>query len=162
MPSLSGSLVAFLAASAIALVAVFAFGPLLLFYGLALIALTVFCVWVRRDFRDQNPNLRPKTTSLPFGLGVALLIVLIALGLSNTAVPWRMLLGAPSLVLFGFSFLIAIAYGLAAVFSGVSPALVRVAWLSLAVLLFLSPIGREPLRVLDDQPLAEPRPSPSE
>lgn len=161
-PSVSGSLVGFLVVSSVLLAAAFVFGPLLLFYGLALIALTVFCVWVRRDFRDQNRNLRPRTTSLPFGLGAALLVVLLAVGLAFTGVLWRMLLGAPSLILIGFGFLIAVAYGLAALFYRVSPALVRVAWLGLAALLILTPIGREPLRVLEEQRLADPRPLPSE
>jgi predicted acylesterase/phospholipase RssA len=164
-PSVSHSLRIFLVASSVLLLAALIFGPLLLFYGFALIVLTVFCVLVRHDFRDQNPNLRTAVTKLVgAAIGVALGAVILAAVLSRTPVFLYTLFGggAPSLVLFGFSFLIAIAYGLAALFGRVSPVLVRLAWLALAALLILSPIGREPLRVLEDQRLAEKRPLPSD
>src|ERR1700687_2344141 len=54
-PTVSGSLGILLAVSSVLLVTAFVFGLVLVFYGFALIALTVFCAWVRRDFRDQNP-----------------------------------------------------------------------------------------------------------
>jgi hypothetical protein len=42
-----------------------------------------------------------------------------------------------------------------------SPVLVRLAWLAMAAVLLLVPIGREPLRVLDEQRVAGPRLPPS-
>jgi predicted acylesterase/phospholipase RssA len=161
-PIVSVSLAIFLATSSVLLLTAFLFELVLLLYGVALIALTVFCAWVRRDFRDQNPNLRRGAMPLRVCLAAALFVVAITVALVWTAVPLRMLLGTPSLILFGFSFLIAIAFGLAALLSRVSPVLVRLAWLGLAALLVLSPIGREPLRFLEDQQLAENRPLPSE
>ncbi len=161
-PTMSPTLVFLFAGTSIVLFAAFVFAPILVFYGFALVALTVFCALVRRDFRDGNPNLEAGQRSVSFGLGVALLVAILALVLSSTAVPWRMLVGAPSLVLVGFSFLLAIAYALAALLCHVSPVLVRLAWLGFAAVVILSPIGREPLRVLDSEPLPSRRQPPSE
>jgi hypothetical protein len=161
-PPISRPIVYLCAGASIALFAAFVFAPLLVFYALAIVVLTAFCVLARREFRDRNLDPEAAQRSLSMGLSAALLVAILALVLSSAAVPLRMLVGAPSLVLVGFSFLLAIAYALAALLRNVSPVLVRLAWLGVAALVVVSPIGREPLRVLDHDPLPSRRPSPSE
>ena len=152
----------FLIASGIVLFIAWLSGRLLVFYGLCLIALTVFCALIESDFRDHGLSRHPSPQAMFYGLSVALLCVLVGLWLSTSQVLTRMLLGAPGSVLAGFSFLLAVAYLLSALLSRVSAVLVRLAWLGLAAILVLSPIGREPLRVLDQEALPKVRLPPSQ
>lgn len=132
----------------------------LLFYGLLFAVLTVFCAFVRDDFRDSNPTFQPRITTWT-GLLFATFFAGGTLLLSATSVPWRMLVGAPTIIVCGFSLQIALIFILTAALSRVSPVLVRVGWLVIAVLLVVAPLNREPLRMLPAAAKLAPRLAPS-
>lgn len=136
----------------------FIVGSLLLSYASCFVALTAFCIYTREDFRDGDLGFSPTNWC---GLLFAVLLAGIALALSATAVPWRMALGAPSAIMWGFSFLISVAFLLTALLRLASAMLTRLGWLLLAAILLVTPLNHEPLRVLPNEPAAPQRLPPS-
>lgn len=147
-PIVSKTVAVFIAVTGVVLFGSFIFGLITFFYGACFVALTVFCALIRDDFRDCNPNFRPWITVHPTGLGFAVMLVGSIALLSGTSVPWRMFIGTPSIIVCGFSFMVALAFILTALLSLVSPVLVRLGWILFVILLFFSPLNHEPLRVL--------------
>ena len=142
----------------------FIFIHLMLFYVACFIAITVFCVFVCNDFRDDLSDSEPKPWSKvtsAIGLGFAILFAGAILLLSASSVPWRMFVGAPTFMVCGFSFLIALVFLLTAVLSLVSPVLVRLGWVLMVILVLIAPLNHEPLRVLTAASKPQPRLPPS-
>jgi hypothetical protein len=134
-----------------ALLGTWIFGFLLTFYLLCAVSLTVICALVRDDFRDSNPDYRPWGLMLhTTGLGFAGLFVAGVFVMARAAVPWRMFIGTPAIVVWGFAFIVALAYLVTVPLSLVSPLLVRVGWMALAVVLLIAPLNQEALRVVEN------------
>jgi hypothetical protein len=133
----------------------------LLFYGVCFGVLTYFCALACDDFRDSNPKFRPEVTTTPFILGPAILFVGGPLLLAASSVSWRMFVGTPTIVVCGFLLLIATAFLLTAALSLASPVLVRVGWMLMGLLIFITPLNHEPLRLLPAAVKPAPRLPPS-
>lgn len=151
-PAVTSGLALFLGGGVVTLAVLFVVAPIAWFYGACFLAVTVFCVLVRDDFRDGNPGFRPWATTYPVGLTFAAFLALAIWLLSRTSVAWRMFLGTPTIVVCGFSFLLALVFLLTALLSRVSPVLVRAGWLLLAAALVVMPLNNEPLRALPETP----------
>ena len=124
-------------------------GPgLIPFYVTCFISITLFCVLICNDFRDSNPNFQPWPSIHSSGVLFALMFVGGVLLLSATSTPLRMFIGAPFIILSGISFLLALAFLLMVLASRLSPVLVNLSWLLLVIIIFLTPLNNEPLRVL--------------
>ncbi|MEP7009224.1 MAG: patatin-like phospholipase family protein [Acidobacteriota bacterium] len=150
----------FILVGGVSLLASFFIG-LLAFYGFCFVFLTAFCFLIRDDFRDGNPNFRPWADLHPNGLFHATLLCLAVLWLSNTSVANRMLVGTPMIVLCGFSFFAGLAYLLTGLLSRISPGAVWTGWGLLCLLLVLTPVNHEPLRLLPRAPNPTRRLAPS-
>ena len=160
-PVLSRSQVVFFAVAIVGLAGIFILGPARIFYAADVIAITVFCVLIREDFCDGNPDFRPWVTTHSIGFVFAVLFGGAILLLSALSDPWWMFIGTPSIVIWGFSFWVALAFLLTALLSLVSPVLVRLGWMVLVILLFCMPLNHEPLRVLPAGSALSPRLPPS-
>jgi len=153
-------MIVFFAVALAALLGCYFFGTLRLFFWACLVIATVVCILIHKDFKDSNSYFLPWKIMHPTGLGFAFLFVAVTLGISSSSKPWGMFIGAPFIVICGFSFMLAIAYLLTALLS-FSPVLVRLGWLLLVILLIIAPINHERLRALPAAANPAPRPAPS-
>jgi len=151
-PIPSRNVIIFIAAAVTVLFGLWTFAPLLVFYGASFVAITVFCAFIAKDFRDSETETRQWQEAHRAGLGFAVLFVIGVFLLSRTSVPWRMFMGTPCIIVSGFSFQVALAFLVTALLSLVSPVLVRFAWMMMAVIVFLSPLNHEPVRTLAPDP----------
>lgn len=147
-PVLSRRVFVFSAVACIVLVSLWVFGLLPAFYVGSYIAVTVFCWFIADDFRDGNQNFEPWKNIHRVGLCWSFLFALTVYLLSRTPVQVHMFLGAPSIIMFGFTFMAALAFLVSALLSLISPVLVRASWFAAIAILFLSPVNHEPIRTL--------------
>jgi len=158
-PTLSRNVVIFIGVASMVLIGLWVFGPVLAFYCASFITITAFCAIIANDFRDSNPNFQPWKYPHRIGLCFAIMFAISVFLLSGTSVPWRMFLGTPSIIVCGFSFMVALAFLITALLSRLSPVIVRVAWLAMIVVVFLAPVNHEPIRTLQavsDRPSRQP------
>lgn len=172
-PVLSRNTVIFIGMACILLFGFLLLAPALVFYGASFATITFFCALISNDFRDNNPNyLSLKDIHLwdfqrlenihHVGLLMALALAAIVFYLSGTSVPLRMLLGAPAIIVCGFLFITALAFLPTALLSLISPVLVRLAWLIMIAVVFLSPLNHEPIRTIPPDPKIPSRRPPSQ
>jgi len=124
------------------------FAPILLFYVCCFVALTLFCALARNDFigikKPKFPGWFPHLIGVMFAVLFASAVLLI----SNTSAPWQMMIGTPTIVVWSFSFLIALAFIFTAILQLVSPVFARVGWVLMIIVLLFTPLNHEPLRIL--------------
>ena len=161
-PVPSRKVMGFIAAAIAILVGLWILGPILAFYGASILAITGFCALISRDFRDDNPGFRPWEYAHRVGIAFAVISAASVFLLSRTSVPLRMFLGAPTIIVCGFAFIVALAFIVTALLSRVSSVLVQLAWMLMIGVVFLSPLNHEPIRTIQASPKLPHRQPPSQ
>jgi hypothetical protein len=147
-PNFTRRVTIFLGIATATLLILFVNSSLSSFYAACIILLTLFCALICNDFRDSNPNFQPWPSIYLPSVALALILMGGVLLLSAASTPWRMFIGNPTIILSGFLFLLALAFLLMVLASRLSPVLVNLSWLLLVIVILLTPLNNEPLRVL--------------